>query len=168
MKLGTGTYPMCCPRTVRLVCVLVDTLPPLYPRTLVRYAGTCMFASLQWGRWPGARFPLPKTWVSWFLAVAAASPARQSACPSRSPPLAGSLGDCDCSDTVKRTQSIHPFILPSLPSHNLAESGTVLHSRANHQSLDLRDFPWVWYSLPVWCVLILRHDCLVCVTQPPN
>lgn len=93
------------------VAILVSTVASWYPRTLVRYAGTCIFASLEWGRWPGARFPLPKTWGFLVLAVAA-SPARQSARPSLSqsvPTLAGSLGDCDCSDTVKRTQSIHPF-----------------------------------------------------------
>jgi hypothetical protein len=81
---------------------------PLYPRTLVRYAGTCMVASLEWGRWPGARFPLPKTWGFLVLAVVA-SPARQPARPSPSPLWPGALGTATCSDTVKRTQSIHPF-----------------------------------------------------------
>lgn len=66
------------PRLVTGMCTCVCTVPSWYPRTLVRYAGTCMFASLQWGRWPGARFPLPKTWGFLVLAVAA-SPARQSA-----------------------------------------------------------------------------------------
>lgn len=50
-----------------------DTLVPSY--FLVRYAGTCMFAWLEWGRWPGARFP----WG--FLVLGSCSVASPPVCP---------------------------------------------------------------------------------------
>lgn len=140
-----------------------------------------------------ARCPLPIAQDMGFLGfwAVAASPARQSApsylvvCPSLSPLWPGSLGDCDCSDTVKRTQFkfIH-LILPSLPSHNLAESGTVLGHWKPPESRSLRDFPWVSgcqcldppsrlplvtqrhsQQMPVGLLSRLRKDCNV--TAPP-
>lgn len=139
--LGTGT---CRPRDSharQVVGVLVCTVAPLYPRTLVRYAGTCMFASLQWGRC--ARCPLPIAQDIGFLGFGSCS------CPRLSPLWPGALGDCDCSDTVKRTQSIHP-------SHPTVTTVTQSRRKRNRfraletaRVLDLKRFSLgVLFSLP--------------------
>lgn len=112
-------------------CVYRDTLVPSY--FLVRYAGTCMFAWLEWGRWPGARFPLPKTWG--FLVFGQLQRRQPASLPLPSvsqsvPTLAGKpwglrLFRYGETNPARPSSFIH-LILPSLPSHNLAESGTVL------------------------------------------
>lgn len=162
---GTGTY---CPRqsdAALSVGVLECTVASLYPRTLVRYAGTCMFASLQWGRC--ARCPLPIAQDMGFLVLAvAASPARQSAV--QSVPVCPHSGREPWGLRLFRYGETNP-VHSSISSyrhhrHTISPKAEPFWGLGNRQSLDLRDFPWV-SSFP--CLVCLDPSSrLPRVTQP--
>lgn len=136
-----------------------DTLVPSY--FLVRYAGTCMFAWLEWGRWPGARFPLPKTWG--FLVFGQLQRRQPASLPLPSvsqsvPTLAGKPWGLRLF-RYGETNPVHSSISSYRHyRHTISPKAEPFWGIGNRQSLDLSEIFPGCLGVSVW---ILHHDCLL-------